>query len=108
MKRVILSGLVVGVLAVAFSVSQLVWGKAHVPVHKAQVCHKGKVITVSRAAKGSHLGHGDCGLPACDFNNVFFTGDDCSSLGPAGAMGVCMGLATPKDIDASCVASRKP
>lgn len=106
MKRLLISLAVMGSLA-AIPLSNALWGKGHVPIHKAQVCHKGEVITVSRSAKGSHLQHGDCGLPACDFNNVFSTGDDCSSLGPAGGPGgACMGLAAP-NISRSCVASRQ-
>ncbi|MEE8261483.1 MAG: hypothetical protein V3R83_03305, partial [Gammaproteobacteria bacterium] len=37
-------------------------------------------ITVSQGARAAHLGHGDCQLPACDFNNIFQTGDDCSGV----------------------------
>ena len=79
------------VLAVAASLlaipaSHLIGGpKGHVPLHKAQVCHKGKVITVSVNALPAHQGrHGDCQLPACDFNNVFHTGEACDSNNPGG------------------------
>lgn len=97
MKRaIVLSILFVGALGVAFSVSQFVWGKAHVPVHKAQVCHNGEVLTVGASAVNGHLGHGDCRLPACDFNNVFHTGEDCSSVGPADSQGRCANL-SPRD-----------
>ena len=55
--------------------------KAHVPLNKVQVCHKGEVITISKNALGAHLGrHGDCQLPACDFNNVFFTEQACAGV----------------------------
>ena len=76
MKRLI--GLLsVVLLLVAIPASHLVFGKAHVRVGKVQVCHKGKTITISAKALKAHLKHGDCQLPACDFNNVFQTGDPC-------------------------------
>lgn len=61
----------------AIPASHLVWGKGHVRIGKVQVCHKGEVLTVSENALRAHLKHGDCQLPACDFNNVFQTGDAC-------------------------------
>ena len=73
--------------------------KGHVPLGKAQVCHKGEVITVSENALPAHLDeHGDCQLPACDFNNVFHTGEVCESNNPGGQ---CL-LQNPRD-DASGV-----
>lgn len=92
MKRLVLLSAVAGFL-LAIPVSDVVWGKAHVPIHKVQVCHKGQTITVSENALGAHHGHGDCQLPACDFNNVFFTGDACAVIN---AGGNCGGLA-PRD-----------
>ena len=82
MKRlIVLSVLFLAVLAVAFSVSQLVLGKGHVPVNQKQLCHAGQAIQVSAAggAVGTHLGHGDCKLPACDFANNFSGGDVCNN-----------------------------
>ena len=105
MKRILVSLAVVGSLA-AIPVSNALWGKGHVPVHKSQVCHKGNVITVSRSAKGSHLRHGDCGIPACDLANMFQTGGDCSGVGPAGGMGQCTNLPNAQVIVPACVASR--
>ena len=58
----------------------LVSAKGHVPSHKDQVCHNGKTITVSESATPAHLAHGDTQLPEDDPQNVFFTGDDCSSF----------------------------
>ena len=58
--------------------------KGHVPVGKVQVCHDGdpvETITVSENALDAHLRHGDCQLPACDFNNVFHTGESCTIEG---------------------------
>lgn len=63
-----------------FAGLSFVWGKAHVPLHKAQVCHKGVTLTVGIPALVGHLRHGDFQLPSCDFNNVFRTGDDCSDV----------------------------
>ena len=54
-----------------------VLGKGHVPVHKIQVCHKGRVLVVSANALGGHQRHGDCQLPACDFANIFQKKDPC-------------------------------
>ncbi len=68
--------------------------KAHVPLGKVQVCHKGQTITVSENALPAHHRHDDCQLPACDFNNVFQTGDACTSNN---AGGECTGLATRDD-----------
>ena len=94
MKR----GMVLAVVAafvLAVPVAQFVWGKAHVPTKKVQVCHKGKTITVSQNALTAHVRHGDCQLPACDFNNVFFTGDTCDfDRDPAG---LCAGLPNARD-----------
>ncbi len=80
MKRLLVSLAVVGSLA-AIPVSNVLWGKGHVPAGLTQLCHQGTVIQVSARglALGSHLGHQDCELPACDFNNVFHAGEDCSA-----------------------------
>ena len=72
MKRRLLLSLIAA-LVLALSMAY-VWSKAHVPTAKAQVCHKGKVRTVSTADVQDHQGHGDCQLPACDFNNIFRSG----------------------------------
>lgn len=78
---------------VAVPVTHFVWAKGHVPANKVQVCHKNdKVITVDQSALDAHLGHGDCHVPACDFNNVFHTGDSCSGLTAAGPQGHCSNL----------------
>ncbi len=78
MKRLLpIAAIVVALLAMP--ASHLLGGKAHVPVHKAQVCHKGTVIVVSENAVQGHLrGHGDCHLPACDFANIFGAGASCT------------------------------
>lgn len=55
------------------------WGKGHVPAHKVQVCHRGETNTVSANALQTHLNHGDGQLPACDFANIFHTGDPCNA-----------------------------
>ena len=103
MKRILVSLAVVASLAAIPVSNALV--KAHVPIDKAQVCHKGNVITVSRTSRSSHIAHADCGLPACDFANTFFTGDPCSgtAVGPGN---VCSGL-NPPNISRKCVAKRK-
>lgn len=68
----------------------------HVPLDKVQLCHKGdsQVITVSENALSTHLRHGDCQLPACDFNNVYHTEDSCDVV--AGAESRCV-LPNPRD-----------
>ena len=98
MKR-LLALFTVAAFLVAVPASHLIWSKAHVPVKKVQVCHKGKVITVSKNALNAHQKHGDCQLPACDFTaaNIFQTGQDCSGVGPADSQGRCTGLATRTD-----------
>ena len=82
MKRVFVLMALAGML-VSLPMSHLVWGKGHVKANKVQVCHEGEVIAVGAAALDAHLNHGDCQLPACDFNNVFFVGDPCSTSGAA-------------------------
>ena len=79
MKRLVGLSVVLGLL-LAIPASHQVFGKAHVRVGKVQVCHKGKTITVSENALRAHLRHGDIQLPACDFNNVFQTGDNCGDV----------------------------
>lgn len=90
---------IVGSFFLVLAVSQFAFSKAHVPVHKVQVCHDGddgpETITVSANALPAHLNHGDFQLPACDFNNVFLTGDPCDvDLGPradaCGATPACL------------------
>ncbi len=76
MKRLLVSLAVVGSLA-AIPVSNALWGKAHVPVNKEQVCHKGEVVTVSKNAKDSHLNHGDCLIDKANLRPPLFTGDAC-------------------------------
>ena len=77
MKRAI--GLsIVAVLLLALAASNLLWSKAHVPLHKTQFCHAGEVIEVGSSAAAAHLGHGDCELPACDNNNVSFKEGACT------------------------------
>ena len=86
-KHFVLLALTLTAFAAIFA-TQMGWSKAHVPTHKAQVCHveedaditsdRGVAITVSVNALTAHLNHGDCQLPSCDFNNVFHTGDACN------------------------------
>ena len=104
MKRLILSFAVAGFL-IAIPASNALWGKGHVPLGKVQVCHKGQVNTVSQNALPAHVGHGDCQLPVCDFNNVFFTGDACEVS--VGSDGRCTGLNAREDaggVTAACPA----
>lgn len=83
MKRALFLSLLAA-FVLALPASHLVWGKGHVPTHKVQVCHEGETIAVGAKALRAHLGHGDCQLPACDFNNVFQVGDPCSSSDSSG------------------------
>ena len=94
MKRKLLL-VVVAAALLAAPVAHYVWAKAHVPTKKVQVCHRGQTITLSANALQAHLGHGDCQLPACDFNNIFQTGDVCS--GEADVDGHCDPLPNPRD-----------
>jgi len=56
---------------------QLVWGKAHEPAHKDQVCHKGIVLTVGSKVLKDHLGHGDSFIDKATRIPPLFAGDDC-------------------------------
>lgn len=83
-KLIVVSALalLIGGIASYWSVDA-VHSKAHVPLKKVQVCHKGEVITVSQNALDAHLmRHDDCQLPACDFANIFSTGDTCTVSNP--------------------------
>lgn len=84
MKRLLVSLAVIGSLA-AIPVSNVLWGKAHVPTHKEQVCHRGLVRTVGAPAVNGHLGHGDCFINKR--TSGFMTGatcvaTDCSKFPP--------------------------
>ena len=83
MKR-LLGFSLAGAFLLAIPASHLLWGKAHVRLGKVQVCHKGEVISVRDAALAAHHNHGDCQLPACDFDNVFQVGDACDSSNAGG------------------------
>ena len=78
MKRVLFLT-ILAAFVLALPASHQVWGKGHVPSHKIQVCHEGETITVGAKALRAHIDHGDCQLPACDFNNVFQIGGPCPS-----------------------------
>ena len=73
-----------GALLVAIPASQAVWSKGHVPLNKVQVCHKGKTKVIDQKKLDKALKKGDCLLPACDFNHVFFAGDACPMASTAG------------------------
>lgn len=76
-KLVLIS--IAGASLLAIAGSQTVWSKGHVPLGQVQMCHKGRTaINVDGPAQFGHLKHGDFFLPACDFNNVFGAGTDCS------------------------------
>ena len=102
MKRVLALSIVGGLL-LALPALQPALGKAHVRLTKLQVCHiledqgstAGVAITVSENSLKGHLGHGDCQLPACDFNNIFRTGDLCNRESEED--GECTGLTNPRD-----------
>ena len=82
MKR-LLALFIVAAFLLAIPVSHFVWSKGHVPSHKEQVCHDGKVIEVGQAAQPAHLDHGDCAVPKDDFGYIGFKGFscDCSNTG---------------------------
>ncbi len=74
MKRLVLVVAMMSLLAPA----ALVFAKGHVAEHRDQVCHRGRVITIAKAAEAAHLRHGDVRLPKNDPDNIFFTGDTCT------------------------------
>ena len=76
MKRLLFAVAVAVLLAPA---TDVVFGKGHVPAHKEQVCHRGRVLAVGQAAVNAHVGHGDFFIDKNDPDNVFFTGDGCAS-----------------------------
>ena len=76
-----------GASLLAFTASQMVWSKAHVPIGLGQVCHKGKARVIDLHKIRKHLKHGDCQLPACDQANIFRAGDSC--LGDSTGDGFC-------------------
>jgi hypothetical protein len=76
MKRLFVF-VIFGAFLLALPAAQFVSGKGHVPTGKVQVCHKARTLTIGQESLADHQGHGDGQLPACDFNNVFHTGDAC-------------------------------
>jgi len=95
MKR-LLNLLFGAAVLVALSGSSLVWGKAHVPLDKVQVCTNGKVRNVSVKQLERHLKKGACRLPACDFAQVLMPKGDCSAVeGDADGNGFCDGITLP-------------
>lgn len=73
---------IAGAIALLGAVAtQTVFSKAHVPLDKAQVCHNGVTKTLKLEALEGHLSHGDCQLPACDFENIFISGTSCPADG---------------------------
>lgn len=76
MKRYLVFA-IFGAFLLALPAAQIVSGKGHVPTGKIQVCHKGRTLTIDKGSLADHQGHGDGQLPACDFNNIFHTGDAC-------------------------------
>jgi len=79
MKRIVVLA-IGGAFLLVLPASHLVFGKAHVPVKKNQVCHNGVVLQVGSGATGGHVAHGDCELPACDFANIFHKGGTCQNV----------------------------
>jgi len=94
---------IVGGAFVALCLSQIAFGKAHVPEAKGQICASGIVLTVSDSAvrgfqereraRGNRRGGGmparACILPACDFANVFNSAGGCEGLADADNDGLC-------------------
>ena len=75
MKRLLFAVAVAVLLAPA---SGVVFGKAHVPSHKDQVCHRGRVLTIATPAVAAHLGHGDAFIDKT--TTTFMTGDPCGGV----------------------------
>ena len=103
MKRALVLSIVVGVF-LALPALNLVWGKAHVPIKKVQVCHVPDevVITVGSRALRAHLKHGDFQVPACSTEIVRFTGSDCSDLMDADGDGKADGAGDPVEGSPGC------
>lgn len=77
MKRVLVLSFV-GAFLLALPGSHLVWGKAHVPIDRVQVCDdEGDVKNIKPKNLKKKLDEGGCRLPACDFNNIFMAGEIC-------------------------------
>ncbi len=76
MKRLLGLSLVAA-FVLALPASHIVMGKAHVPAHKEQVCHAGKVIAVGAPAVDAHLAHGDAFIDKRTQIPPVFTGDPC-------------------------------
>ncbi len=103
MKRALYLAMIGGFL-LALPGSATLWSKAHVPLDKVQVCYKDKVRTVSAKSLERFLRKDACRLPACDFDQVFFQGNDCSGVAgdvlnnttmATGSDGFCDGVIFP-------------
>ncbi len=103
-KRVVFLSIVVAAL-LAIPAAQQVWGKAHVPLGRAQICTSGgEVRNIAARRLGSRIGQGACRLTACVFNDddtgtqyVFLPGSDCDST-DANGDGFCDATGAPGDI----------
>ncbi len=107
-KRVVFLSIGVAVL-LAIPAAEKVWGKAHVPLGRAQICTGGGTVknVAARALRG-RLAGGACRLTACVVNDVdddgdvitqyiFLPGGDCDST-DANGDGFCDATGAPKDI----------
>ena len=107
-KRVVFLSIVVAVL-LAIPAAQKVWGKAHVPLGRAQICTPdGQVKNVSGRKASKAQNQGACRLTACAFNDVdnddnvitqyiFLAGDSCDPTDDNGD-GFCDATGAPSDI----------
>lgn len=95
MKRVLVLSFV-GAFVLTMSGLDLAWGKAHIPLDMVQVCQDGESKVIRAKKLQIRLNHGDCQLPACDFNNIFAmpspNGADCSAVDAPDENGQCMVL----------------
>ncbi len=106
-KRVVFLSIVVAAL-LAIPAAQKLWGKAHVPQNRVQICTGGGVVqNVSLKRSQNKLNAGACRLTACAFDDVengnmitryvFFPGDPCDSTDADGD-NFCDATGAPKDI----------
>jgi hypothetical protein len=113
-KATLFLSVAAGIL-LALPASQVAWGKAHVPLDRAQICvplkgddggagQPGKVKTIKLGKLGKELAKGDgrCRLPTCVFPGgdgrqvVFHSGDSCTLGATAG---FCITPGSPADLE---------
>ena len=101
--RQILATAVGSAFLVAAGLSSAAWAKGHVPIDMVQVCLNGETLTVKEKDLAKLLNEkGACRLPACDFANIFQSGDPCTQDNPGGFCSLSNAPSSAVDATPAC------